>query len=336
MKKTSWQRGLEAFLNGMILIGDILLVLVQNSIVAFGTLVVLGLLLVVEVHAVKLGLMTFEPDEWFATLGAVLLVILSLSVKFQEVYADFLAHDQRTRYQIAKSIAPSLRLTVRGWMYWLGIGRNWTERELPASHAFSATRRYVTWAILALAIVGRLNEAIQTISVGADGVSIGWLDGLQRLVTESSLSEMTPWIAALVFTWAAVKSSQQLTGYVAVRVIEIRRGLVGRQNVSIERPSAASIASSEVPRLRPVSMSALSAVDGHRTDTGQGYGKQMDARTIIRTHLDSHPEDAALTVRELAAKLNVGKSTVSEVLREVRTQEPAVYSNGNGRHGRTK
>lgn len=67
-------------------------------------------------------------------------------------------------------------------------------------------------------------------------------------------------------------------------------------------------------------------------EVGQGYEKQMDARTIIRTHLDSHPEDAALTVRELAAKLNVGKSTVSEVLREVRTQEPAVYSNGNGRH----
>lgn len=256
MKKTSWQRGLEAFLNGMILIGDILLVLVQNSIVAFGTLVVLGLLLVVEVHAVKLGLMTFEPDEWFATLGAVLLVILSLSVKFQEVYADFLTHDQRTRYQIAKSIAPSLRLTVRGWMYWLGIGRNWTERELPASHAFSATRRYVTWAILALAIVGRLNEAIQTISVGADGVSIGWLDGLQRLVTESSLSEMTPWIAALVFTWAAVKSSQQLTGYVAVRVIEIRRGLVGRRDaviVSTERAEGAPVLALDRPReMQPI------------------------------------------------------------------------------------
>jgi hypothetical protein len=83
-------------------------------------------------------------------------------------------------------------------------------------------------------------------------------------------------------------------------------------------------------RIDPVPVVALplsgtvSAADGHgqeRTDNhgyGTGYTKKMDARDTIRTHLQEHPEDLSMTVRELADKLGRSKTTVAEVMKEMR------------------
>jgi hypothetical protein len=71
-------------------------------------------------------------------------------------------------------------------------------------------------------------------------------------------------------------------------------------------------------------MSAVSATDGHgqeRTDNhgyGTGYTKKMDARDTIRTHLQENPSDLSMTVRELADKLGRSKTTVAEVMKEMR------------------
>lgn len=54
---------------------------------------------------------------------------------------------------------------------------------------------------------------------------------------------------------------------------------------------------------------------GHAT--GQGYSKRTDAREQVRRHLEAHPEDLTLTVRDLAEKIAVGKSTVADVRREM-------------------
>lgn len=77
----------------------------------------------------------------------------------------------------------------------------------------------------------------------------------------------------------------------------------------------------------------LSAVRPERTDmdspnhgSGQGYSKRTDARTIIWEHLIANPSDADLTVRELADRVGVGKSTVAEVLKTYRQNG----HNGNG------
>jgi uncharacterized membrane protein YphA (DoxX/SURF4 family) len=82
-------------------------------------------------------------------------------------------------------------------------------------------------------------------------------------------------------------------------------------------------------KVEPVPVQVLSArtseADGQRTDTdgrmhgyGSGYTKRPDARDAIRTHLTEHPEDITLSVRELADKLGRPKTTVGEVLKEMR------------------
>lgn len=73
----------------------------------------------------------------------------------------------------------------------------------------------------------------------------------------------------------------------------------------------------------------LSALpDGQNHGYGQGYQRRTDAQDTVRSHLEAHPEDMALTVRELADKLNVGKTTVSDVIRSLRTPS----ANGNGHY----
>lgn len=81
-------------------------------------------------------------------------------------------------------------------------------------------------------------------------------------------------------------------------------------------------------RTRTPQLSALSVADGQRTDSGHGYGsgysKRTDADTAVRTYLAEHPEDMNMNVRDLAAKIGVGKTKVAEVVRELKlTATPA-------------
>lgn len=55
---------------------------------------------------------------------------------------------------------------------------------------------------------------------------------------------------------------------------------------------------------------------GHAT--GQGYTKRTDARQQVRDYLTANPEQVNGNVRQIAALLQVGKSTVSEVQNEMR------------------
>jgi hypothetical protein len=46
---------------------------------------------------------------------------------------------------------------------------------------------------------------------------------------------------------------------------------------------------------------------------GHAAPRPKTAADRVRRHLAAHPEDASLSVRQLADKLNVGKSTVNRV-----------------------
>lgn len=66
----------------------------------------------------------------------------------------------------------------------------------------------------------------------------------------------------------------------------------------------------------------LSAPDGQRTDSGRTeVPRRTDPRTKVYEHLASFPEDLGLTARELAAKLEVGKTTVSEVVKDLKSRD---------------
>lgn len=92
----------------------------------------------------------------------------------------------------------------------------------------------------------------------------------------------------------------------------------GRMGVRIEVESETRPAL--VSDVRPLSTGQAGQI-GH----GSGYKRESRAASLVRSHLDSNPADSTLSVRELADKLSVGKSTVANVLSE--------YRNGNGRIG---
>lgn len=57
---------------------------------------------------------------------------------------------------------------------------------------------------------------------------------------------------------------------------------------------------------------------GHAT--GTGYTKQSEARNAVKEHLRMNPDDMSLTVRALADKIGQSKTTVGDVMKEVRLE----------------
>lgn len=88
-------------------------------------------------------------------------------------------------------------------------------------------------------------------------------------------------------------------------------------------------------RTRRAPVSGMSIRTGQRTDSGQvsgyGYNRTADAKELVRRHLEANPEDFNLSVRMLADKLEVGKSTVADVRRVM--QEPVLNGHTNGHNG---
>lgn len=86
-------------------------------------------------------------------------------------------------------------------------------------------------------------------------------------------------------------------------------------NIQVSSPSAGQLDGRTADSVLPV-LSVRTGADGQRTDSGQGYQRNSNAKDKVREWLKEHPEDITAQVRELAARLEVGKSTVSDVQRE--------------------
>ena len=248
MRNINWQQLFTKLLETIITLGDLLMVFMQTLIVSFGTLIILALLLLVEQHAVRQGLSVFEADNQSAAFGAVVLVLVNFTVKFMEVYVETLAMDDRRKYRPKEQYAFSLRLFFASLTYWLGIGKKWQKRKLAAASDFNKLRSTVTFAMMTLALMGRTHEAIIKVSAN-DGKILSWNDGLQRLANQSSLVDITVWVAALIFTFAAVVAAQQLTHYMAMRVVDIRRKLGKSTPSTRSRATTNAIAATGKPVL---------------------------------------------------------------------------------------
>lgn len=103
---------------------------------------------------------------------------------------------------------------------------------------------------------------------------------------------------------------------------EERRWLVTRERSGAEWWDASALQvsfaqpSEGVPLLSAVRPQADNGQHGY----GSGYVRAADARTQVREYLDANPDAAALTVRDLASAIGVGKTVTSEVLREWKAQ----------------
>ena len=68
----------------------------------------------------------------------------------------------------------------------------------------------------------------------------------------------------------------------------------------------------------PVLSAPASAADMRTHGHGQGYARATDAREVVRTYLREHPDAIAMSSRDLAAQLGVGKTIVAEELKAIR------------------
>lgn len=125
-----------------------------------------------------------------------------------------------------------------------------------------------------------------------------------RKLQEAYESQMREWREAV----AGLNAAWQ------VQLTEWRDGLNRSFAANADRLGAKIEVSKPVPppsvSVQPVQLSA-----GH-TGHGQGYVRESKASMFVRKHLDNHPEDLSIPVRDLAEKLSVGKSTVATVVRE--------------------
>lgn len=252
MRQWNWQDVLNRTLAFLVTLGDVLMVFIQTVIVAFGTIIIMGFLLWVEQNAVSYGVATFEHDETKTAAAALVLVLFNFAVKFWEVYIDDKASDQRERYKPAKRYVFSLRTWFSEWGYWLGVGKKWQRKELPASASFASVRKVVTFAMLYMAFIGRTHEAINKVSI-TGGTAVSWQNGFTDLLTKSTLADIALWVSAIVFTFAAVIAAQQLTQYIAVRVLEIKRHMGKSKTVAVARSMSKPVLAYDSPReLSPV------------------------------------------------------------------------------------
>lgn len=75
----------------------------------------------------------------------------------------------------------------------------------------------------------------------------------------------------------------------------------------------------EIEIQRPPAVRPLSILSSGQTGHGQGFNRESKAASIVRSHLEQHPEDMSIPVRQLAEMLKVGKSTISNVIRDMRS-----------------
>jgi hypothetical protein len=218
-------RRYTSLLEALVWIGNVLLTLSQTIIVSIGVPVVLVLLLMVEQQRAMHGILLFETDPGLAAFAASSLVLLNLVLEFQIHYIE-----EKAGYSYAQLHAPSLRVWLRNFRYFAGLGHAWEPHLLSPATRYKQLLRLVTFSILSLAVAGSMKSVIEQ-------TQGPWHDALLSIVIQSDLARMFTWVAGLLFAATAVLSAQGLSRYVAIRCVEIMVSNTYAQNKESDRIS---------------------------------------------------------------------------------------------------
>ena len=223
-----FNRQFPRLLAAIVAAGETLVTVVQTIIVSLGAPVILVLLLIVEHHRVVEGIKLFDSNATFAGFAAFALVLLNLVLEFTVHHVEHRAGWlDRPRNQW------SVRIWLKNATYLVGLGDDWTPRELSPATRYRRLLRLVTWTILALALFG----SMRTVISDTDG---RWYEAIASIVVESDLAQITTWLAGLLFAAAAVVSAQGLSRYVAIMCVEIMARMEARAAVAAD-PYAAEV-----------------------------------------------------------------------------------------------
>lgn len=197
---------MKQFTDWMHALSGALMVIGQTIISAFGVIVILVFVVIVEIQRVAHGVQLFEESG--AYTGAAVLVLLLLTLEFIVHYVE-----TKENYQHEQQNAFSLR-QFREWLkYFIGFGQHYIARPLSPAQRIKSYSQLLTLTILALALAGSMDTAISQ-------VQGTWIEGLQAILFQSSLAEIVEWVAGVLFALTLVIGSQRITAYVAQRAAE--------------------------------------------------------------------------------------------------------------------
>lgn len=197
---------MKQFTDWMHSLSGALMVIGQTLIAAFGVIVILVFVVIVEIQRVAHGVQLFEENGAYTGAGVLVLLLLTL---------EFIVHYVETKhgYHHEQQNAFSLR-QFREWLkYFIGFGQHYTARPLSPAQRIKSYSQLLTLTILALALGGSMDTAISQ-------VQGTWIQGLQAILFQSSLAEIVEWIAGVLFALTLVIGSQRITAYVAQRAAE--------------------------------------------------------------------------------------------------------------------
>ena len=268
------------FLHG---VGDVLMTLTQTVFVSLGVPAILVLLLVVEVQRVTHGIQIFEVDKALAQFAAWALVLANLTLEFQVHHIE-----QQEGYHEVRKSKFSMRVWWRDFAYFIGWGDEWEDRYHSPAMRYKRLLGLVTFTILALALAGSMQEAMEQSSAA-------WHRAIVDIAVNSQLSQASVWAGGLLFAAAAVLTAQGLSRYVAIRTAEV---LATMQRVTEQPPSIAP----ESPKTKPI-VTEQTAPEPELftaqcpscgTVLGTEYDSEVNAKRAIAAHRRScsslHPE----------------------------------------------
>ncbi|MEM9952158.1 MAG: hypothetical protein AAF846_11185 [Chloroflexota bacterium] len=263
-------------------ISGALMLIGQTVFSAFGTIVILALVLYVEIQRVAHGAMLFETSSDLAYLGAFVLVMMLLTLEFVTHYIEA-KHD----YHEPRRTHISLRLLGRWLVYFIGCGKHWQERKKSPAHSIKTYSRLLTFTILSLALAGSMTETLAS-------VEGNWMQGLQAIVLQSTLLELAEWVSGFFFALALVVGSQRLTAYVAQRASETYLESKN-QHIPAKLESAISIWDEPQPddedtEPMPVPDDNLLASDYFTVECECGWSREYETEDSARRGLNAHQQ----------------------------------------------
>lgn len=223
-----FNREFPRLLAAIVAVGETIVTIAQTMIVSLGAPVILVLLLVVEHHRVVEGIKLFDSNPTFAGFAAFALVLLNLVLEFTVHHVE-----HKSGWMDRPRSQWSIRIWVKNTAYLIGLGDDWTPRQLSPATRYRRLLRLVTWTILALALFGSMRTVIES-------TNGRWYDAIVSIVVESDLAQITTWLAGLLFAAAAVISAQGLSRYVAILCVEIL-ARVDERRAAADDPYAADV-----------------------------------------------------------------------------------------------
>lgn len=201
----SWLDRYPHIQDGITKLGNLSIAMIKLFAVnVIASLIMFGVL-IAEVTRVIVGLHAIEASTFAAIILSLVLVSLVFFLEFAAYYLE-----KEGNYTPPKPLQWSLRIVWRDLRYALGIGKDWTEREISPAKRVLFAKWIIQLSVAFIALYGSMAHAIEQHSGS-------WLSALWSILTASSLKEMSAWNIGFWLTVAILSGAAVMSHFVASR-----------------------------------------------------------------------------------------------------------------------